>query len=156
MTVAEIANLSLAEEPVEIASPGRGRPALFEDRYCDGLVNHVESGGSLNSYAVEVKVSRRTLGVWGKRYPEFSDAMERAKTIIAARLEKDAQAILAGEGGPGAASLCMFMMKNFSPHDYEDRQTHEHVGRIGHHPMTREEAIEEARRRGLPTRIFEE
>ena len=52
-------------------------------------------------------------------------------------------------------SAVQFGLKNQAPEDWRDVSTTEHTGRVGHYPMSRDEAIAEAERRGLPTQVYE-
>lgn len=133
-----------------------GRPSLYRPEYCQQAVDHMATGASIASFAGEIGVARRTITNWEREYPDFAEAVEIGKAKLAAWWEGQARNIATGGGGPGAASMCQFAMKNLAPEDWKDRSTHEHVGRVGLYPLTREQAIEEATIRGLPTRIYEE
>ncbi len=149
------------EPPTEIvsrpASPANlgGRPSLYRPEYCEMAIAHMSTGASITSFAGEIDVSRRTLTKWAHEHPDFAHAIEIGKAKLAAWWEKRARTIADGGGGPGAASMCQFAMKNLAPEDWQDRSTTEHVGRIGHFPMTAAEALAEAQRRGLPTQVYE-
>lgn len=134
-----------------------GRPTLYLPEYCEAVVAHMTEGASLTSFAAEIGVSRKTLTLWAAAHEEFFDAVTLAKARCAAWWETQARNIVQGKGGgPGAATLCVFGLKNMSADDWQDKQQHEHIGKVHHQMMTHEEALEEATRRGLPSTIFEE
>jgi transposase len=145
--------------PAAIQPANRGgRPTLYRQDYCAQLQREAEAGGTLTSFAATIGVSRNTISLWAQRHPEFGDAIGQAKAKMARWWEARLRTIAEGGGGPGASAAVIFALKNLAPDDWQDRQTHEHVGKVAHahYALTREEALEEAARRGLPTRIFEE
>lgn len=133
-----------------------GRPSKYKPEYCEAVIAHMADGASLTSFAAEIGVSRATLTVWAEAHEEFFEAVGMAKAKCAAWWEKQARNIAQGGGGPGAATLCVFGLKNLSPEDWQDKQQHIHEGRITHQPLSYQEAIEEAARRGLPISVLEE
>lgn len=133
-----------------------GRPSKYQPDYCEAIIEHVVGGASLTAFAASVGVARHTLNHWAAQHPEFADAMAVAKARSLAWWEERARRIADRGGGPGAAQVTIFAMKNLGGEDWQDKSTHEHTGRITHAPLTYEEAIEEAARRGLPRSVFEE
>jgi hypothetical protein len=133
-----------------------GRPTKYRPEYCADVVDHMSEGASLTSYAAKIGVSRNTLTLWVGAHAEFEDAVGLAKAKCAAWWEEQARNIVKGGGGPGASTLAVFGLKNMAPDDWQDKQQHEHVGRVLHGAMTHEEAVAEAHRRGLPDRVLEE
>lgn len=133
-----------------------GCPTKYRPEYCQGAIDHAVDGASLTSFAASVGVARQTLTNWGEVYPEFFDAMAIAKARAAAKWEERARNIADGNGGPGAAQIVIFSLKNLGADDWQDKQQHEHVGRVQHSAMSYEEALEEAARRGLPHHVLEE
>lgn len=55
-----------------------GRPTKFLEKYCQMLIEHMESGYSYESFAGVVDVDRDTLYHWEKIHPIFSDAKKKA------------------------------------------------------------------------------
>jgi hypothetical protein len=133
-----------------------GRPSKYDPTYCATVIEHCANGRGLNHFAASIGVCRRTLTNWCEAHGEFFAAVLIAKAASAAWWEDRMRDIALGKGGPGAATAAMFVLKNLDPESYQDRTQLEHVGRIQHHTMSHQEALEEAARRGLPARIFEE
>lgn len=133
-----------------------GRPTKYRPEYCEEVQDFCAGGLSLTAFAGKIGVSRRTIAHWCEAHPEFADACEIAKAKAALWYEAQARQVAKGEGGPGAATIVMFALKNFSSDDFSDRRSIEHVGQVDHRHMTLAQALEEARRRGLPMRVLEE
>lgn len=131
-----------------------GRPTKYESRYCAEMIGHCREGYSLTSFAGTIGVARRTLGYWAAQYPEFAEAMDVAKAIASHWWEKRARTVADGDGGPGAASMCQFALKNLAEQDFTDRREVAYSGAVQHNLLTYEQAIEEARRLGLPERVL--
>lgn len=55
-----------------------GRPTLYEQRYCEMLVEHCEKGKSIEAFAGKIGVSIDTIYEWAKVHPEFSEAKKVA------------------------------------------------------------------------------
>jgi hypothetical protein len=133
-----------------------GRPSKYEPRFCQAVIDHSGEGRGLNSFAASIGVCRKTLTNWAQQHEEFYAAVLVAQAKSAAWWEDRARDIAQGNGGPGASTMTIFALKNLDPESYQDRAQLEHIGRIQHHAMTHAEALEEAARRGLPSRIFDE
>jgi transposase len=133
-----------------------GRPSKYRPEFCEAIIEHAATGASLVSFAGSIRVAKATLNNWAADIPEFSEAMQTAKAIAAHWWEERMRRIADGGGGPGAATVTIFALKNFAGEDWQDKSTHEHTGRITHAPLTYEEAIEEAARRGLPRSVLDE
>lgn len=106
-----------------------GRPSKYDPSYCEAIVAHMADGASMTSFAAEIDVCRATLNVWTAEYPEFLDAVSRAKAKCAAWWEKTNR-ILASTG-TGNATACVFGLKNMSADDWRDKQEYEHSGKDG-------------------------
>lgn len=146
-------------EGAVILAPERkpvGRPSKYKPEYCDAIIEHAATGASLVSFAGSIKVPKLTLNNWAAEIPEFAEAMATAKAVAAHWWEERLRRIAEGGGGPGAATVAVFALKNFAGEDWQDKSTHEHTGRITHAPLSYEEAVEEAARRGLPKSVLEE
>jgi hypothetical protein len=131
-----------------------GRPSKYESSFCEAAIAHCSVGASLTSFAAEIGVSRKTLFNWAEAHPEFAYALDVAKACACRWHEERLRKIIEGDGGPGAATAVIFALKNFGELDFSDKREVSHVGRIAHVPMTYEQAIEEARRRGLPAHVL--
>lgn len=103
-----------------------GRPSKYKPTYCGEVINHMADGASLTSFAAEIGVSRASLNVWMEEYPEFLDAVGKAKAKCAAWWEKRGREIAVAGGGPGASTLAIFGMKNMGSDDWREKQEHEH------------------------------
>ena len=133
-----------------------GRPTLYRDDYVEDVKTFCVNGFSLTAFAGKIGISRRTLSYWREVHPEFDDACEVAKARACLWYEAQSRKVARGEGGPGAATLVMFALKNLGAEDFSDRRQVEHLGQVSHRHLTYEQAVEEARRRGLPMHVLEE
>lgn len=97
-----------------------GRPSLYDPAYCEQVVAHMAEGASLTSFAAEINVSRATLNVWMAEHSEFLEAANAGKAKCAAWWEKVGRSIALTGGGPGAATLAVFGMKNMGKDDWTD------------------------------------
>jgi len=131
-----------------------GRPSKYDPAYCDQVIEHCRGGRSLTSFAGQIRVARRTLSNWTDAHPEFADACEVATALACRWYEEALRKVAAGKGGPGAATAAIFGVKNFGGDDFTDKRTLEHTGRVDHRHMSYAEALEEARRRGLPVQVL--
>jgi len=119
------------------ASSIGGRPTKYDQSYSGAIIEHCAAGGSPGSFAAIVGVSRKTLHNWAASFPEFADAMGVSKAIVCGWYESQARNIVAGNGGPGAAQMCQFMLKNYGDADFTDRREINHNGGI-HHTLTQD------------------
>lgn len=51
-----------------------GRPSEFRAEYCDLLISHMKSGGSLEAFAAKIPCAIQTLYNWLDAHPEFLEA----------------------------------------------------------------------------------
>ena len=109
--------------------PAVGRPSKYKPTYCNEVITHCSEGASLTSFAAEIGVARSTINEWIEHYPEFSEAVKKAKAKCAAWWEKVNRAnALEGKGN---ATSCIFGLKNMAPDDWADKQQFEHSGPNG-------------------------
>jgi len=108
-----------------------GRPSLYKPEYCEEIINSAKQGFSLTGFAGQIGVSRRTITEWAEQHPEFSLAVTQAKAAAAASWERRAINIGDGNGGPGAAGMVQFALKNLGADDWQDKITNEHTGKDG-------------------------
>ncbi|WP_341632082.1 hypothetical protein [Sphingomonas agri] len=132
---------------------GGGRPSKYDPAYCEQMIGLCAEGKSLAYFAASIRVARRTLRNWAEQHADFAEAIEIAKACALACWEDRAATVGDGDGGPGAAAMVQFMLKNFGAEDFSDRREVTYSGAIQHN-LTYEQAIEEARRRGLPERVL--
>ena len=112
---------------------------MYDEAYCDGIVEHCASGASITSYAAVIGVCRDTISEWASVHPEFSVAVKRAKAAAAAWYDEKARGIISGEpSGKGGSTLCIFGLKNFAPDDFVDVQEQKHSGEVTVNKIVRE------------------
>lgn len=120
--------------PAEIAAatphPG-GRPSKYDPAYCDQVIECLEQGASLTSFAAAIGVARSTINEWMKAHPEFSDACARAKAKCAAWWEDRGRSIALTGGGPGAATMAKFGMINMGSEDWKESSHLDHTSSDG-------------------------
>lgn len=108
---------------------GRGRPLEYHDGLCDEVVDLGRQGKSHAQIAAGIDVSRQTLYAWAEQYPQFSDAMDRARQLSQAWWEN------AGQMGmlmPGFnASVYNKQMANRFRDEHGDVSKVEHSGPNG-------------------------
>lgn len=106
--------------------PG-GRPTKYRPEYCQMVIDHMEEGASLTSFAAEIDVGRSTITLWADEHPEFMAAVTRAKAKCAAWWEKVGRNLaLTGEGN---ATMVVFGLKNMSADDWREKQALELTGK---------------------------
>lgn len=123
--------------------PGEGRPSKYEPRFCDELIECAAKGYSLAGFAGKIGVARSTISEWADAYPEFSNAVARARSSAAYSWETRAIRVGDEGGGPGASQMIQFALRSLAGDDWHDKQLVEHSGGID----VRAEAADEARRK---------
>ena len=98
-----------------------GRPSKYLPSYCGLVVEEMAEGKSLTAFAAEIGVSRDTITEWAATHPEFSLAVKKGKAKCAAWWEQRGRNIALAGGGPGAATLAIFGMKNMAPDEWEEK-----------------------------------
>lgn len=131
-----------------------GRPTRYDPKFCAEMIGYCSDGASLTSFAASIGVSRRTFKNWVDEHAEFADALDVAKGAATVWWETRARRVANGDGGPGAASMIQFALKNLAPDDFSDRREVQYTGAVNHNLLTYDQAVEEARRRGLPERVL--
>lgn len=100
-----------------------GRPTKYEPRFCDEVVADMAEGFSLTAFAGKIGVNRDTIDEWRKVHPEFSEACTRAKAHRLRFWEQTAINVAAkGTGGPGAATVITFGLKNMGDDEWRDKR----------------------------------
>ena len=66
-----------------------GRPSTYDSERGGEIIFWMQKGRSLYAAADAMGVARQTIHNWMNRYPEFKDAVERAKAARAAVLERE-------------------------------------------------------------------
>ena len=98
-----------------------GRPTKYDPAFCEEIVEVCAEGHSITGFAGKIGVDRDTITEWAKVYQEFSVALKRAKAAATYGIEKDANGIRKRGGGPGAATMAIFQLKNFAEHEYTEK-----------------------------------
>jgi hypothetical protein len=105
-----------------------GRPTKYEKRFCDMLVEDMAAGFSVTAFAGSIGVSRSTINEWAE-HPEFSEALNAGKAKRLRFWEQTAINVAAkGTGGPGAASVITFGLKNMGGDEWSAPDKHEIAG----------------------------
>lgn len=109
-----------------------GRPTKYEPRFCGELIADMEAGFSVTAFAGKIGVSRSTLNEWAAEHPEFSEALNAGKAARLRFWEQTAINVAAkGTGGPGAATVITFGLKNMGGDEWADKREIEHTGALG-------------------------
>lgn len=74
-----------------------GRPSKYAPAYCAAVIERSSQGWSLAEFAAECGVARSTIDQWGVDYPEFSEALTRAKAAEQAWWERSGREGLTAE-----------------------------------------------------------
>lgn len=123
--------MSMGEEGKPKKHPG-GRPTKYEKRFCQMLVDDMGAGYSVTAFAGSIGVSRSTINEWAEQHPEFSEALSMGKAKRLRFWEQTAISVAAkGTGGPGAASVITFGLKNMGGDEWSDTTKTEVTGRDG-------------------------
>ena len=75
-----------------------GRPSDYAEVYCERVLEWGAQGKSRAWMAAEIGVAKSTIQYWEKQHPEFSAAMERAKTLEQRWWEDEGQSGLRRQG----------------------------------------------------------
>ena len=74
-----------------------GRPSKYDPAYCDTIIAVGEEGGWLSEMAEACDIARSTMDEWAATYPEFSEALTRAKQKAQAWFEREGRMGLKAE-----------------------------------------------------------
>ena len=69
----------------------------YKRKYCDELIKHMGQGHSFSTFSVVANVTRTALYDWVDKYPEFSDAKQKAEQKAKTFLETRLMAKIAGQ-----------------------------------------------------------
>ena len=109
----------------------RGRPTKYSEEYCNAIIQHMDEGASIASFAASIGVARSTINEWAGKHEEFSEALKAAKAKCAAWWEKRLRGLAMKGGETGQATAVIFGLKNMASEDWRDKQQHEHSGPDG-------------------------
>lgn len=105
----------------------QGRPSIYDEKYCDMIVEAMKDGKSMLSFAASIGVARSTLNHWIDTRPDFAAAVDRAKTAQAAWWETQLCETASGKA-KGDARLIIFGLSNAGALEWREKQTIEHTG----------------------------
>jgi hypothetical protein len=81
---------------------GAGRPTLYDAAHCETALKAGQAGKSLAWIAAELGVCKQTLHNWSNEYPEFLDALTRAKLLSQRWWEDTGQTNMTAPGFNGS------------------------------------------------------
>jgi hypothetical protein len=101
--------------PAHLKHPG-GRPSEYRPEYCQAVIDCMAQGFSLTAFAGSIRVAKDTIYQWVKVYPQFSDAVARARAARVSALEvKLLRSRLGAE-----TSAAIFALRNADPTEWRD------------------------------------
>jgi len=101
------------------------RPTKYKPEFCEAVIEHMENGASITSFAAEIDVARSTINEWMEHNPEFSEAVKRAKAKCAAWWERAGRMGAVGEMDVNP-TLVIFGLKNMAAEDWREKQEIDH------------------------------
>ena len=113
--------------------PG-GRPTKYKPEFCETVIAVGEEGGWLCEMAEACDVARSTMDEWAANYPEFSEALTRAKQKAQAWFEREGREGLKAERFN--APLWQKQMSARHREEYTERQQIQGAGKDGEHTVT--------------------
>ena len=106
-----------------------GRPSKYDPEYCEQAIAFMSQGYSITAFAGSIQVSRQTVYQWAEDHPEFSDALNVARSASALWWENRLRDV--AEKNEGNATAAIFGLKNRAADEWRDKQSHEHSGPDG-------------------------
>lgn len=117
----------MADGCVSVEPKKVGRPPAYQPKFCDRIIELGAMGYSQARMAADIGVAKQTISEWAKRYPEFLDALTRARTLSQSWWESQAQDGL--KNREFNTPLYLGSMKSMFRDDYTDRTINELVGK---------------------------
>lgn len=108
-----------------------GRPSKYDPAFCEALIEHMNEGASIASFAAQIGVARSTINQWAEDHADFSEALKIAKAKCAAWWEARLRNIAMIGGGPGSATAVIFGLKNMAAEDWREKQEVDHTSSDG-------------------------
>lgn len=109
-----------------------GRPTSYRPEYCEKVIELGKLGKSLAQFASNFNVSRQTIDNWAEDYPEFLEALNKAKAHAQDWWENAGQeGMFLGGGGFNAAVWKTTVQARFRD-DYTERQEIHQTGAVEH------------------------
>lgn len=109
------------------------RPTKYRKKFCEVVMEVGAVGGWMAEMAEACDVSRNTMNNWADNYPEFKEALERAKQKAQAFMEKKGRAGLMIKNFN--APLWKQQMAARHPDEYTEKRINEHGGAKGVAPI---------------------
>lgn len=113
----------MSDKPIQEKRVGFGRPIEYDPAMCEKAIALGKLGKSVTAIANSLDISKQTLYVWMDTYPDFSDAISRARGAAQEWFEtKGNDHIVEEQGGPRLnTTWAMFQMKNRFRDNYGDQ-----------------------------------
>ena len=89
-----------------------GQPTKYDPKYCDMIIEHLEGGLSIESFAGVIGVSRDSIYEWKDKHQEFSDSIKTGIEKSLLFWEKLGRAGTTGKIKGFNCSTFIFTMKN--------------------------------------------
>ena len=97
---------------------------VYDQSFCDRVIDHVKQGYTFNSFAAVIGVSVTTLSRWVEKYEKFAEAKEIAQQYLSMRYQDYLDKAASGES-KGNASAITFGLTNIDPENFKNKINHE-------------------------------
>jgi hypothetical protein len=104
------------QKPEYLAKHPGGRPSAYKPEYCEQVVEYMAKGKSLTAFAGSIRQGKQTIYDWVGQFPEFAEAVERAR---AARIVPWEDKLMTADKGAQAACT-IFALKNCDPLEWRE------------------------------------
>jgi transposase-like protein len=118
--------IKLAEPKAKHAG---GRPPDYRPEFCERIIELGKLGYSQARMAADLDIAKATINLWASKYPEFMNALTRARTHSQAWWEREAHGGL--KNREFNAAIWDKSVKSMFREDYTDRTVNEMVGKDG-------------------------
>lgn len=95
---------------------------IYNESYCDKIVQVLGGGKSIASVAKNFGVARRTIYEWRDKHPEFAEALRLGMDASQEYWEEIGHDGVLGEVKNFSAATWIFIMKNRFRDDYKDKE----------------------------------
>jgi hypothetical protein len=117
-----------------------GRPTKYEEKFCKTVIDVGSYGGWLSEMAEACDVHRSTMDEWAENYPQFSEALSRAKQKAQSWFEREGREGLKADRFN--APLWQKQMSARHRNEYSEKQIVDNISSDGSmSPITRIERI---------------
>lgn len=97
-----------------------GRPSKYDPAYCDEVIDLGREGKSIAQMCAHFDISRQTIDNWASQYPDFLEALSRAK--VHAQAWWEAKGVEGMEADKFNAAVWKKSMEARFREDYTERQ----------------------------------